>query len=660
MAHQQYRKRKFEENFLKDQEKAIQYSDGNLVEAKILELLKGAQDLASHVPIASKDYHSWPVRYHLCPERSNLFRHFCFEGLSVLELGAGMGGVSRYLAENCKHLTVVEGTHERNAANRERLRNLTNWESYVCNIQDFGSTSLYDVVCVVGVLEYSEMFIQVPKGSDQSPFDLFLQKALSFLKPQGLLILAIENQLGIKYWSGASEDHTARLFEGITGYSPERTPKTFSRKKLIELFNRHELDVVDEFFPFPDYKIPNSVLSAKLIDQNPKLASEIGSMHPFQDYTGTRHVLFPDLLSLPVVAQAGLMKEFSNSFLFVGSRSKYPSVREHCLVRMLKDNEIAWHYTISGRSNPTTTIFSKESPSEGSVHVVKSSLLGRVEKGSIEHSFGNVSVTWKAIPKREVCAGIKMIVNLSRFAYREEWNNFENRLKDFLNWVFKSYSGSHPSVLQGKALDVVVINIMESSEKMGSFSPFDIEWELNGELPKSWFILRNILGLQQFAYLFNSTCPFKSFAELYVSLCSYYNLNTDIDKDMNLEASLQVAVSGRLTVQENFEDLKNFLFRPFPDFCLPKRAEEEFCMRLLPGQLNQAHGAIQELKAELAATTAREQHLLYVINTPTHKIAARMRAFLQKRPWMKSILLKVFLGTKWLMKKVMIRANKCI
>src|SRR5690606_16844195 len=121
-------------------------------------------------------------------------------GLSVLELGAGMGEVSRYLAESCQSLHVVEGTQQRYDALQERLKGLTNWSGTVANIQDYSSTETFDVVCLIGVLEYCEKYIQ-PDG-EYSAFDVLLRIAKRHLKPGGALIVAIENKLGLKYWNG--------------------------------------------------------------------------------------------------------------------------------------------------------------------------------------------------------------------------------------------------------------------------------------------------------------------------------------------------------------------------------------------------------------------------------------------------------------------------
>ena len=40
-------------------------------------------------------------------------------------------------------------------------------------------------------------------GGGVNPFENFLKKIKSLLKPDGKLIVAIENKYGLKYWCGA-------------------------------------------------------------------------------------------------------------------------------------------------------------------------------------------------------------------------------------------------------------------------------------------------------------------------------------------------------------------------------------------------------------------------------------------------------------------------
>jgi O-antigen biosynthesis protein len=282
---------------------AIEYSDGAAVEREILEILDRTAQLGSARSIAADRYATWAVRYHLCAERANLLRHLAFEDLVVLEVGAGMGGVSRFLAEHARSLTVVEGSESRFRALRSRLRDRDNWEGVVANIADVPLARTFDVVCVIGVLEYAELY--VPTAPGESPFVKLLESATRHLAPDGVLVLAIENQLGLKYWSGGGEDHVNAPFAGICGYPRGRSPRTFSRRELIQLVQRAGFGTVDEFFPFPDYKVPNSVLSAQFVRLAPEVAASIATAGALDNRSAPRMRLFPEQLAAQTLARAG-------------------------------------------------------------------------------------------------------------------------------------------------------------------------------------------------------------------------------------------------------------------------------------------------------------------------------------------------------------------
>ena len=86
------------------------------------------------------------------------------------------------------------------------------------------------MVTLIGVLEYAQVYV---KG-DQ-PLQTLLSKAKAFLKEDGILIVAIENQLGLKYFCGAAEDHMGQAMYGINDAYGNNTPITFGKKELSEL-----------------------------------------------------------------------------------------------------------------------------------------------------------------------------------------------------------------------------------------------------------------------------------------------------------------------------------------------------------------------------------------------------------------------------------------
>lgn len=221
--------------------------------------------------------------------------------MNVLEVGAGMGAISRYLAENSHSLQVVEGTESRFKAISARLRDLDNWEGSVVNFQDYQTEQKFDVVCMIGVLEYSPMFL---KGEDgQSAFDVAFQFAQQLLVPGGCFIMAIENPLGLKYWNGSPEDHTNRMFDGITGYGVKASPKTLSKRQLLRLFHKNGFAEVDEFYPFPDYKVPHTIFHSSAYSLPAETLAELACMVPFESYGLLRTPIFPDYLAAAELAR---------------------------------------------------------------------------------------------------------------------------------------------------------------------------------------------------------------------------------------------------------------------------------------------------------------------------------------------------------------------
>jgi 2-polyprenyl-3-methyl-5-hydroxy-6-metoxy-1,4-benzoquinol methylase len=545
---------------------SIDYSDGSAVENEIRTLLLRQEDLSASTPIAVERYGEWPIQYHCSPTRSNLLRHLDFSGLDVLELGAGMGAISRFLAENARSLSVVEGTESRFAALSARLRDLTNWQGQVANIQDAELPQKYDVVCIIGVLEYAELYVTPPEGSGETPFSWFLKRAARHLKPDGVLILAIENQLGMKYLGGAPEDHTSRLFDGICGYPLRQTPRTFSRKDLLGLLGRVGFSSLDQYFPFPDYKMPTSVLSSRIIEIAPDLAADVAVFQTASGYGVPRASTFPDLLAARTFAQAGLLADVANSFLFCASYDPHSTTRKKLLSHQ-EQGELAWHYSIS-RREPTRTVFitdtqSEEKSPEGftlPIRVEKHPLFQKrqivsqevpAEIGSLNLEAGPVPLFWHLPPTTQAISGRSLRYDLVNHAYYENWDGFFRQFQAFLTWSFQHWALSTEDgkdQLQGEALDALFSNVMLAGRPSldmtaQDYHLIDLEWSLGASLSKSWFVFRNVMAFDREASVFTDAAPFVSFRALYERICIQCDVQPNFDKDVAHEAALQHLVT---------------------------------------------------------------------------------------------------------------------
>lgn len=234
------------------------YSDGDTVEEKILSIVKKE----SGYEYVNDSYGEWAVMYHLSRQRENIVEPMDIrETDEVLEIGAGMGAVTGAIAEKCKKVECIELSKRRSLVNAYRHRTFTNIEILVGNFQDIRLEKKYDVITLIGVLEYSYHYIH-----SEHPYEDFIRKVASCLKPGGKLYVAIENKLGMKYFAGYHEDHLGRPFAGLEGYRKSDKVKTFSYSQLKNLLLENGFDDTYFYYPFPDYKLPTVIYSDDVIE----------------------------------------------------------------------------------------------------------------------------------------------------------------------------------------------------------------------------------------------------------------------------------------------------------------------------------------------------------------------------------------------------------
>jgi len=170
----------------------IQYSDGNEEETKLFRIINSVNDLSSTSCELQSVINSWAQRYHLSMHRGAIVRSLPLAANSrVFELGAGCGAVTRALGEKFAAVDAVEGSAVRARICASRCRDLPNVRVFAADINNILPQPDYDIAFLVGVLEWSKGYIQF-----NDPFRFCLQIAFRALKQGGVLVLAIENQIG--------------------------------------------------------------------------------------------------------------------------------------------------------------------------------------------------------------------------------------------------------------------------------------------------------------------------------------------------------------------------------------------------------------------------------------------------------------------------------
>ncbi len=278
------------------------YSDGD-IEDELLEIIKSCRDMDE---VLSSDKR-WPILYHLSPIRQNIINWYPFnKNSSCLEIGGGCGAITGSLCESLNEVKVVELSKRRSTINFERNKTHNNLEIIVGNFNDITFNQKFDYITLIGVLEYAGSFTFCP-----NPYNKFLENIKSHLKSTGKLIIAIENRYGLKYFAGAKEDHTGKVFDGITGYRDTNHVRTFGKVELENLLTDSGYPEQQFYYPHPDYKMPMEIYSQDW------LPSDVKPLFNAPNFDTERYELFNEGHAFQGIIKNGQYEFFANSFLVV-------------------------------------------------------------------------------------------------------------------------------------------------------------------------------------------------------------------------------------------------------------------------------------------------------------------------------------------------------
>ena len=462
-----------------DAEREPEYRDG--AEEHLLNVFKNTTDLTACSESLQKEARDWPTQYHLGQERSHILKALGIEGnLKVLELGCGCGALSRYLGETCRAVDCVEGSLTRAKICRERCRDLNNVRVYHSKISEAMWEPAYDIVTLIGVLEYAPMYFS---GLPQQACSKLLEAAGSALNADGVLLTAIENRIGLKYWTGAPDDHTNTLFDGLHGYPAKKSAVTFSKKELQSLLSHAALEHIHFYHCFPDYKFASTVFSSLGDDELMYLHNWIDV--PFKQPQGKREYNMHEGLVLRTLSKAGLLRQLANSLLIVASKTDVS-----CL---LKPNWIA--KKISGfprrrqyRCITTLNIsngLSIEKKKFDDNKPIKGDLTAVAENPLVRHSAANSPwypgdlLLYDIYEALLSCDFRKHLIEILDRYYRELISRFHTGKTD---------SCGYP-LLHGACFDFVPRNIVNNDNEL---VPIDEEWSCRDEIPADYVLFRCI------------------------------------------------------------------------------------------------------------------------------------------------------------------------
>lgn len=449
-------------------------SDGAAVEERLLSVIKHATDVSSSSQELVGAIEDWPSEYHLSPARHNLLRPFALNDTHrILELGSGCGAITRYLGESGARIVAVEGSLRRAHITRERCRDLDNVAVYCDNLYDFRSNEKFDFVTLIGVLEYARLFVQ-----GEHPELTALRKARSFLGPGGTLILAIENQLGLKYFNGCAEDHTGIPYSGINDLYEDKGPVTFGRRILAQKLVDAGFPCQEFFFPFPDYKLTGLLLSEGALKEKRLNVADLLIHNSGRDYPETHHRAFAEDLAWRVAIDNGLLPDLANSFLVLAKAEESGQTKAQWLARTYS----------RGHRHPAYQVESTIEMDENFGLVVRKKKIHRdapQREGRFRHVLGDSPYHLGRLLVRNIHMAMAREASLEELAAQ---------FRPWLEFLRANATGNDKDglYLPNDFVDCIPANLIISPE--GKLQFFDAEWLAGEPIPLAWVAVRGILN----------------------------------------------------------------------------------------------------------------------------------------------------------------------
>ena len=289
---------------LKEQDGSVIYSDGSAVEQEMLKLAQKYPEEASADAIAHDSRYT--INNTFSPVRHNLLNWYPFKAdANILEVGAGMGSMTGFLCDVGKTVTAIEMSEARADVIRARFPRRNNLKVIGENVLTWQTNERFDYIVVVGVLEYAGIF---SSGEGNAPHVAFMRALQRLLKPGGIVLLAIENRFGLKYWLGGAEDHLKAAFAGIRGYT-QGGPKTFSKQELADILQQAGFKAQRFYYVLPDYKFPTAIFTDNYLPSLHALKNISYTYSAGSTLVANEKDLYKDIL------KNGMFPNMANSYL---------------------------------------------------------------------------------------------------------------------------------------------------------------------------------------------------------------------------------------------------------------------------------------------------------------------------------------------------------
>lgn len=242
--------------------------------------------------------------YAFSPLRENLFEWVEFEpDARILQIGSDYGSFTGILADCVKEVVVLDPRDENLEVNRIRhgerenviyvrgdLRDQVQWKVYKPKLE----ADAKEIMCQP--FDYIVLGGFLMECKKEEAIGL-LREAADYLKPGGVMLAAVENETGVRYWMGAPKQENSYL-------EPEF-------RSLFEELKKTWGGSFTMYYPVPDYRYPVAVYSDHYLPET----GDVTNIS--KRYDGPGFWFGSEEEAMAKACQNGMFTKFNNSFLGV-------------------------------------------------------------------------------------------------------------------------------------------------------------------------------------------------------------------------------------------------------------------------------------------------------------------------------------------------------
>ena len=172
------------------------------------------------------------------------------------------------------------------------------------SIKELKIVGQYDYITLIGTYEYAPLVV-----TKENPYIEILKMLKQHLNENGKILLAIDNRVGIKYFSGAKSKHYSRLFEGLETKINYIRPNLLIKDELEKFIKGADFKNYKFYYPLPDYDNTSSIFTDEFLPKS----SHSKIVYPL-NYENDSNVIFNEINVIKQICDMSEFTKFTNSY----------------------------------------------------------------------------------------------------------------------------------------------------------------------------------------------------------------------------------------------------------------------------------------------------------------------------------------------------------